>query len=173
MATSEGGWADRDQDNLLSLAREIILEGGWNTSWITIWRCGKETGILLHYYFPSLEGGWTGRGQGSFFVLRVGSYLWKWWNTDWRTAWRCGKKREYYYIIIFPERIWNFTSRKKRTSEHKGNETISIAFSSKSPGLLTSSIPINQLTYDKTSLSWTNLHQFIRQIYWYIVVWHW
>ena len=26
--------------------------------------------------------------------------------------------------IIFPERTWNFTPRKKRTSENQGNETL-------------------------------------------------
>ena len=37
--------------NFLSLGWETILEGGGITSWPTAWRCGKETGILPHYYF--------------------------------------------------------------------------------------------------------------------------
>jgi len=32
--------------------RETILEGWWTTNWLKAWRCGKETGIPLHYYFP-------------------------------------------------------------------------------------------------------------------------
>ena len=27
-----------------------ILQDGWTTSWTTAWRCGKEMGILLHYF---------------------------------------------------------------------------------------------------------------------------
>ena len=34
----------------LSLEWETILEGGWTTSWPKAWRCGKETGILPHYF---------------------------------------------------------------------------------------------------------------------------
>ena len=33
-------------------------------------------------------------------------------------------KREYYHIIIFPERTWNFTSRQKRASENYSNGTL-------------------------------------------------
>ena len=33
------------------------------------------------------------------------------------------RKREYYYIIILPEKNRNFTSRKKRTSDHRGDGT--------------------------------------------------
>ena len=34
------------------------------------------------------------------------------------------RKREFYHIIIFPDRTWNFTSRKKRTSENHGAGTL-------------------------------------------------
>ena len=37
---------------------------------------------------------------------------------SWPTSWRYGKKREHSDIIIFPERKWNFTSRKKMVREH-------------------------------------------------------
>ena len=34
------------------------------------------------------------------------------------------RKRVYYHIIIFPEKTWNCTSRKKRTSENLSNGTL-------------------------------------------------
>jgi hypothetical protein len=38
---------------------------------------------------------------------------------------REGKRKcENYHIIIFPERFWNFTSRKKRTSENNSDGTV-------------------------------------------------
>jgi hypothetical protein len=33
-------------------------------------------------------------------------------------------KQEFYHIIIFPERTWNITSRKKRSSEHHSDGTL-------------------------------------------------
>ena len=52
MVFSEDGWADRDQKNVLSLGWKTILETEWITNWPKAWRCGKETGILPHNYFP-------------------------------------------------------------------------------------------------------------------------
>ena len=71
IAFLEGGWAGRCQSNL-SLGCETILECGWTTSWPTAPSCGKETGILPHYYFP--------------------------------------------------QRTWNFTPKRKRTSENHSND---------------------------------------------------
>ena len=48
----KGGWADKGQGNFMSLGWETILEGEWTTSWPMAWRCEKETGKPLHYYFP-------------------------------------------------------------------------------------------------------------------------
>ena len=72
--------------------------------------------------FP--EGGWVDRGQTTScpydrkLSLKVdesqlGQRLE---DVEW--------KQEYYYIIIFPDRTWNFTSRKKRTSEHHSDWTL-------------------------------------------------
>ena len=60
-AFSEGGWADKRQDNYFSLGWKTMLEGGWTTSWSTAWRWGKETGILPHYYFPGKAWHFTSR----------------------------------------------------------------------------------------------------------------
>jgi hypothetical protein len=50
-AFSEGGWAGKYHANLLFSGWENVLEGGWKSLPMT-WRCGKETGILQHNYFP-------------------------------------------------------------------------------------------------------------------------
>jgi hypothetical protein len=34
---------------------ETILEYGWAKSWPKAWLCGKEMGILPHYYFPWMD----------------------------------------------------------------------------------------------------------------------
>ena len=70
------------------------------------------------------EGRWAGRGQGNLLSLGWETILEGGWTTSGPTAWRCGRKWEYYHIIIFPERIWDFTSRKKRTNENHSNGTL-------------------------------------------------
>ena len=59
------------------------------------------------------EGGWLGRGQGNFlsFILEAYEPQAGQWHEDVKRNW------EYYHIVNLPERTWNFTSRKKRTSE--------------------------------------------------------
>jgi hypothetical protein len=47
-AFSEGGLVGRGQNNLWW---ETALEIEWATSCPTAWRCGKELGILPHYYY--------------------------------------------------------------------------------------------------------------------------
>ena len=69
------------------------------------------------------EGVWAGRGQGNFLFLGWETILEGGWTTSWPTAWRCGRKQEYYHIIIFPKRTWNFTLKKRRTSEHHSEGT--------------------------------------------------
>ena len=70
-----------------------------------------------------LEGGWAGTDPGNFLSLgwetilegdepQVGQ-----WHED------VERKREYYHIIIFPETNWNFTSKKKRSSENHSSLT--------------------------------------------------
>ena len=45
-------------------------------------------------------------------LVTIGNYPWRRMITSWPTAWRCGKE------------TWNFTSRKKRTSEHHSDGTV-------------------------------------------------
>ena len=54
----------------------------------------------------------SGRGQGNFLSLKADEL-----QVGQRQEYM-ERKREYYHIIIFPERILNFTSRKERKSEH-------------------------------------------------------
>ena len=65
------------------------------------------------------EGGRAGRGQVNVFSL------------GWETILEVGKqhedterKLEYFDIMIFPEDTWNFTLKKKRTSENHGDGTL-------------------------------------------------
>ena len=68
--------------------------------------------ILLLPSVNGLEGGWVGRVHGNFMSLGWETILGGQRHEDVERKW------EYYHIIIFPEMTWNFTSWKKRTSEH-------------------------------------------------------
>ena len=80
---------------------------------------------ILLYQEPTVfpEGGWA--GQGNFLSLGWETIREGGWTTSWPTAWRCGKETGILHIIfIFPEKAWNCTSRKKRTSENHINGTL-------------------------------------------------
>ena len=42
------------EETMTIIHQETVLEGGWTTIWKTAWRCGKQMGILPHY-FPRKE----------------------------------------------------------------------------------------------------------------------
>ena len=86
------------QSKFLLLEWEIILEDGRVASWPTAWIYGKEMGILPHYYFPWKD-------------------LWIVLPEEEEDMWKEN-------MIIFLEKTWNVTSRKKSTSENYSDGTL-------------------------------------------------